>query len=204
MVLLEDLLINLKKEYNFPDKFFHTLPKKCVHCGSPFLISGAITQLECSNTRCKGKVLQRLKIMCELLEIDRGIAKKYLSIKGLDNHLTLFYFPYEEKEIKEKVGVLESQILERQLLKLKDLPLQKYLLSIGLTNIKDLYIEFLLYTYDIEVLYKELKLYIKDIIENKSDITLEQLKCYETLLLFEKDIIQGYKCLNGYLNKEFK
>lgn len=68
MVLVKDLEFSELGE-NLDSRFFDVVPQFCDSCGSPLDLNLALTELRCINPMCSGKLVMRVRKLCEALGI---------------------------------------------------------------------------------------------------------------------------------------
>lgn len=79
--------------YGLPQRFVDCLPEYCEVCGAPMDITEGLTMLQCSNPRCKDKMVMRLKTMCSdlgLLTFGEKNIEKFLDTYNIDSPMDIF------------------------------------------------------------------------------------------------------------------
>lgn len=86
----------LKSNYvslGLPEKFVNTLPDVCDECGAPLEIGEALTGLHCSNPKCKGKIVMRIKAICQdlgILNFGEKTIEKFVEYYDVQSPLEVF------------------------------------------------------------------------------------------------------------------
>lgn len=79
--------------YGLPERFVDCLPEYCEVCGAPMDISESLTTLQCSNPRCKDKMVMRVKALCGdlgLLTFGEKNIEKFLDTYTIDSPMDIF------------------------------------------------------------------------------------------------------------------
>ena len=189
---------------SLPDRFLEILPTTCETCGSPLMISDTLTGLQCSNPRCKDKLIMRTKAVCKSLNITdfgESTISKFIDYYGVTNHLNMFDLR-EGLILSDEVSDKVSEKVIRQIEQHKDFLLWEFVqvanlpfiqtsarkVFQGYRNLTEAYA-------DIEeggVAFIQEKLGIaKD-----GDVSLQAIKIYNTLIEFKEDLLEGEELVN--------
>lgn len=193
----------------FPKKFYDSLPIYCPDCNYPMEMSEALTQLHCSNHRCKSKVTQRLVAMANALgvkDMGESRARKFIDHFGITNPLIIFtYEPDGDGVMGDGVSIETSKKIADQFNAKKSFTLVEYVKIAQLPYIQGSASQIFGSYDDLELAYADIekggidfiaeKLSIKKS-ESEDEISIRALKIYETLKIYKEDLLQGIRWVN--------
>lgn len=79
--------------YNLPERFVDVLPDSCPDCGSLMCLNETLTELSCSNPKCKSKTIMRIKSLCQdigVLDFGESSIEKFIDTYEVTNPLNIF------------------------------------------------------------------------------------------------------------------
>lgn len=79
--------------YGLPAKFADCLPEFCEVCGAPLAMRETLTGLHCSNPKCPDKVVKRIEMICNdlnILNFGESTIQKYVETYNVTNPLRIF------------------------------------------------------------------------------------------------------------------
>ena len=198
MIFVEDLKNNYAS-YNMPERFVETLPSICPECGGYLWINETLTELSCSDPRCKGKVVMRIKAICKDLNIlyfGESAINKFVDYFDITNPLDIFELDYNIP-LSDAIGEAIADKVIAQVLEHKKFYLWEFVQIANLpfirTSARKIFqgYESLSEAYeDIEiegVEFIQKKLGIAD----KDEVSIQAVKIYNSLIEFKEDLLEG-------------
>ena len=92
MVLVKDLEFS-ELGSSLDPRFFEVVPQFCESCESPLDMNMALTELKCINPMCTGKLVMRVRKLCEALGIKHfgeSSIEKWVDENGIVSPLQLY------------------------------------------------------------------------------------------------------------------
>lgn len=125
-----------------PQWFLDALPKNCPECGSPTLITSALTRLYCPSEDCGGKVAKRLLALTKDLgvkEFGEKTIRKFLTKFNLKNPYYIFaYNPIDgDGTITDEASMETSVKIYNQFQQRKAMQLWEYVKVGNLKGLRD-------------------------------------------------------------------
>lgn len=199
MLFIKDVKSNYFS-YGLPYEFAECLPDVCSACGSLMVMNESLTHLRCSNPRCKDKIIQRIKAMCQSLGVlgfGESTIEKFVDYYGVTNPLNIFNLRVG-MDLSEDISEEVSGKIISQLVKKKDFQLWEYVMIANIPGIQTS-AKSIFSGYDsLEEAYNAIEaggvpfIQGKLGIYNDGEISIMASKVYEALVEFKDDL---FECL---------
>lgn len=203
MIFVDDIKKNYD-EYGLPERFADCLPEVCEECGAPLMISEVMTGLQCSNPRCKGKLIMRIKAICGdigVLMFGENTIAKFIDYYNVTNPLDIFELRKGmilSDEVSEKISEKVIEQLEQK----KDYLLWEFVRIANLPGLRTSARKIFQGYRTLEEAYEDIEMGGVDFIQDKlgickdGEISIQATKIYTTLLEFKDDLLEGVKNVN--------
>lgn len=187
-------------DYGLPYEFAECLPEYCEEegCGAPLEISETLTGLHCSNPRCRGKLVVRIRTICKslgILDFGESTIEKFIDYYGVTNALDIYELQLG-MVLGEGVSLDFSNKIIKQIIEKKEFLLWEYVMHANLpylqTSSRDIF-----QGYDtLEEAYKDIELGGVDFIQSKlgigvDGVSVRAVKIYNSLIEFKDDLLEG-------------
>lgn len=216
MVLVLDLELSELGE-SLDSRFFEVVPQYCDSCGSPLDINMALTELKCINPLCSGKLVMRVRKLCEALGIKHfGVSsiESWVEENGIVSPLQLYNM--EEGMLLNGISpVLADKVLP-QIKASKTMKLWEFVGNAQLPYIQTIAKTLLEGYSSLEAFYEDVedggiefiqdKLGIGDQYDDYGNpiLSLQATKVYTSLLEAKDELLEGVTYINLTDNTQLK
>lgn len=188
----------LKSNGVLPKKFLDILPTKCSYCGSELVITETLTVLNCTNSKCLEKGVQRMLLLLKDLGVKslgeskcRAFLKKF---KTNNPYAILLYEPSKDGVLYEGCSMDFSYSVYNKLNEVREMLLWEYVKIGNIEGLRDV-ARMLFSGYEsIDGFYSDLYEYgvelVQDLMGLKVDsaVSVKAISVYNTLLSYESEL----------------
>lgn len=185
--------------YGLPVRFADCLPEFCPSCGAPLEIRETLTGLQCSNPRCVDKIVKRIEMICQDLNIlyfGESTIHKFIDYYGITNPMNMFALE-KGMIISDEVSPEVSAKIVNQVVEKKRFLLWEYVMYANLPYIKTNARKIFQGYSTLEEAYNDIELggvgFIQEKlgIENSGEVSIQAMKTYTTLMEFKEDLFES-------------
>lgn len=182
-------------EYGLPQRFAECLPEYCECCGAPLVIRETLTGLHCSNPRCVDKIVKRIEMLCDDLNImyfGESTIYKFVEDYRITNPMQIFALEKgmlisndTSPEVSDKII---SQIVEK-----RRFLLWEYVMYSNMPYIKTSARKIFQGYSSLEDAYRDIENGGIEFIQDKlgiggSQVSVQAMKIYKSLMEYKEDL----------------
>lgn len=190
----------IKENYeylNLPEAFAAILPEYCETCGAPMEISESLTRLHCGNSRCRDKMVMRIKQLCQdlgVLGFGESTIEKFVATYDPDSPMDIFELQ-EGMQLANDVSVDVSNGIIRQIKDKKKMQLWEYVMFANVPQIRTSAMKLFDGYSTLDEAYADFEEGGISLIQKKlgtrEGVSVNALKIYNNLMEYKNDLFSG-------------
>lgn len=182
-------------EYGLPRRFAECLPEYCETCGAPLVIRETLTGLHCSNPRCVDKIVKRIDMLCDDLNImyfGESTIQKFVEDYGITNPMQIFALEKGMLISRDASPEMSDKIISQIVEKRKFL-LWEYVMYANMPYIKTSARKIFQGYDSLEEAYKDIENGGIEFIQDKlglsyNYLSLQAMRIYKSLMEYKEDL----------------
>lgn len=198
MLFVSDIKENYDS-YGLPERFAESLPEYCEECGAPLWMNESLTELQCSNPRCPDKIVMRISMICNDLNImyfGESTIRKFMEYyENVTNPMSIFALR-PGMLVSDEVSVETSNKIIEQLMEKRRFTLWEYVMYSNLPYVKTMARKIFQGYSTLEAAYKDIEeggfQFINKKLGLSNESTVQAMKVYSTLMEYKQDL---FECL---------
>lgn len=192
--------------YGLPLEFAECLPDVCPVCGSPMEMSEVLTGLHCSNPRCQGKIVMRIRAICQSLGIlgfGESLISKFVEYYDVTNPINIFGLrPGMVVADPDDVSELVSDKIIQQIDSKRNFQLWEFVQIANIPGIQTCAKDIFGGYSKLDDVYHEIETGGVDWIQSKlgiakdGELSVRAMQVYTNLCVFKEDLYDGIVDVN--------
>lgn len=182
-------------EYGLPRRFAECLPEYCESCGAPLVIRETLTGLHCSNPRCVDKIVKRIEMLCDDLNIlyfGESTIEKFVEDYHITNPMEIFALEKGMLISRDASPEVSAKIIN-QIVEKRRFLLWEYVMYSNMPHIKTSARKIFQGYSSLDEAYRDIENGGIEFIQDKlgiwgSTISVQAMKIYKSLMEYKADL----------------
>lgn len=199
-------------EFGLPRRFAECLPEYCESCGAPLVIRETLTGLHCSNPRCVDKIVKRIEMLCDDLNIlyfGESTIQKFVEDYHITNPMQIFALERGMLVSSDTSPEVSAKIIN-QIVEKRTFLLWEYVMYSNMPYIKTSARKIFQGYASLDEAYQDIENGGIEFIQDKlgiadNQVSVQAMKVYKSLMEYKEDLydtLENVEIINSASIKE--